>query len=102
MGDELNREIEKTINSLDNPTPLKTDPYFYSRLKLRMEEESKVATSWKWSLAATVLLVILNATFILNFWPDNAMETDPIEALAGEYSATWPSLYDNDFIYENE
>lgn len=101
MREEVKREIEKTINSMDRPTPLKTDPYFYSRLKLRTTEEPAAPIVWKWSLAATVLLVVLNAAFILNFWPDRTTEIEAIEFLADEYSATWPSIY-NDFVYENE
>lgn len=103
MSEKLNNEVRKTMESLDNIERLGTDPYFYTRLKARMDlEKSSISMSWKWSLASVVILVILNSIVFLRSWPEYNSEAEAIEMLANEYGNTWPSIYNSDLIYENE
>lgn len=103
MNDKLKREVDKTIDSLDGVAKLKTSPYFYTRLKARMEEqETSWAASWKWSLAGTILVIILNMAVMLNASYSEVSEEEVIEQLAMEYSSQGPSIYNNDLVNESE
>ncbi|MEM1406552.1 MAG: hypothetical protein AAGG59_07245 [Bacteroidota bacterium] len=102
MNDKLKREVDKTMGSLDGVTKLKTSPYFYARLKARMEQETSWTASWKWSLAGTMVVIILNVVVMLNYSYSRVSEEEVIEQLAIEYSSEGPSIYNNDLTDESE
>lgn len=102
MNKETENEIEKTLNSLNDLTGAKTDPYFYTRLTSRVENARASAVYLRWALATTFVVIILNAVFISNYSVLEEAEVDTVETLAVEYGTEWPSLYDNDISYENE
>ncbi|MEM9856237.1 MAG: hypothetical protein AAF843_02710 [Bacteroidota bacterium] len=102
MTKRVDNEVKRTLESLDNLKSASTDPYFYTRLKGRMEEDSQVRIASKWSLAGTGVVIILNVLFLVGMLSGSTSDTEMIEELAVEYNSAWPSLYNNDLIYENE
>lgn len=67
---DIEDEINRTMNSLDDLDHADPGPYFYTRLKARMDRENEGETiqtwvySWKFGLA--VILLLLNVGIL--FW----------------------------------
>ncbi|MEM7110031.1 MAG: hypothetical protein AAF519_17520 [Bacteroidota bacterium] len=102
MTKQADNEIKKTLESLDKIKAVAPDAFFYTRLKARMEEESRAKVAWKWSLAGTCLVLVLNAMFLMTNLSTSTSETEMIEELAVQYNSEWPSIYNNELLYENE
>lgn len=76
--EEINKRVEATINCLDNVTPVTPQPFFYTRLKARIEKEEQAGNS-VWNtltgifvkpavLAVSLtLLIAVNALFFVFF-----------------------------------
>jgi len=63
---EKNKEIERTLNSLDNLQKAEMHPFLYEKIKHRMVEranEKNTGTSFSWKLASVLLLVIFLNVF---------------------------------------
>ena len=44
--EKIQQEIQKTIDCFDQAEPIKADSFFYTRLKAKMNRQTK--TSWQW------------------------------------------------------
>ncbi|MEM6522181.1 MAG: hypothetical protein AAGF85_00175 [Bacteroidota bacterium] len=95
-------EIKRTLESLDSLGHASLDAYFYTRLKARMEEDSQTRAAWKWGLAGTFLVIVLNVMFFVPYLSGNTSDIEMIEELAVQYNSEWPSIYNNEMLYENE
>ncbi len=90
-NDQLHKEVEKTLQSLDDIERAETDAFFYSRLSSKLEHRSQPAfqphtsQNFAFAFSAAVLLLImsLNIMFISNY---RQAETEP-EATYGQ--AQW-------------
>ncbi|MDX2245683.1 MAG: hypothetical protein SF052_02835 [Bacteroidia bacterium] len=95
----LSEEVRQTMESLDTLTRATPGPFFYTRLKARMEGSQNIAMplwySWvlqpRWSLPVITMLVILNIGAI--WWTQNhsSSQTSPkqdyLESLSKEISS---------------
>jgi len=91
---DIEKEIEKTLNSFDENKAVKVKPYFYTRLTARMEvNNTQTNISLKWSIAALVLIVLVNLVSLLSIPAETEEEFDPIEMMASEYSLTNSDIY---------
>ncbi|MDR9417971.1 hypothetical protein [Gracilimonas sp.] len=100
---KTDREVEKTMQSLDGFQPAKTDPFFYSRLSAKLEnrEETELEGSFNYgfafSMAAVVVFLFLNVislSMYQNIIPDEpATEQEIVEELTYEYQALDLSYY---------
>ncbi|MEZ4775593.1 MAG: hypothetical protein R3D00_20575 [Bacteroidia bacterium] len=96
--EQLSEEIDQTMNSLDGLSRATPGPFFYTRLKARMDSESIAArtASWyswllkpQWSLAMVAFLLVLNVGAILWYLEKpQKSQTDYIESLSGEISGS--------------
>lgn len=104
--EQFSEEIKQTMDSLDDLSRATPGPFFYTRLKARMESEimdrgAASLYSWflqpRWSLAWVTLLLLLNLGAIL--WTVSKTgdsQPDYIEYLSGEISgvsADYQSFY---------
>jgi len=90
-------EINKTLNSLDGVSEVKVSPYFYTRLSARMKRnEIAHASIWNWSIAAIVLMVLVNVVSLINISTDTEETVDVIDLMASEYSLKNDDLYNTE------
>ena len=90
----IDQEVEKTLTSLDELTEVKVKPYFYTRLTARMEhQDARIPVSWRWSLAAIALIVLLNVVSLLNYSSADTTSSDPLDELTAEYTISSLDIY---------
>ena len=91
--EKIEQEVEKTLAMFDKKTDLKPNPYFYTRVKQRIEEKRKP----KYSVAAILkpafftMLLVLNVTTVV--WYTN---TDSIVTIS-ETKTELADILKNDF-----
>lgn len=106
----IDREVDRTMQSLDGLEPAKTDAFFYSRLTAKLEHREEVAGAGKGSLeygfafavAAVLLIISLNVISISKY--NQILEQDSItstssrdelvEELASEYQVVDLNYYE--------
>lgn len=101
----IDQEVDKTMNALDGLAPAKTDPFFYSRLSAKLENrdqtehEESFSFGFAFSMAAVVIFLTLNIASI-SFYGDQFVDDDPIQQefideIAYEYQVFDLSYYEN-------
>ena len=97
-NDQINREVDKTLASLDHIHKAVTDPFFYSRLEARLNHIKDQATRpFSWKIAATVALAVTINTFVwFNVWKESAYtgEVASLDSFAEEYNLELMDIYD--------
>ncbi|MDZ7806352.1 MAG: hypothetical protein U5K71_04470 [Gracilimonas sp.] len=106
----IHEEVDKTLRSLDNIEPAKTDAFFYSRLTAKLENRKekgyqlsgKTEFGFKLAVAAVLIMVSLNLISLIQFQPvttDTAEAEATTENWAEEFTASYQVLdlgyYDN-------
>lgn len=90
----INQEVNKTLDSLNQLPTIKVKPFFYTRLMAKMEEEeSHVSVFRNWSLATMALIILINVVSIMSLWSESQEADEVIELMASEYSLTNIDLY---------
>lgn len=95
---DIHREVEKTMHSLDGLEPAATDDSFYSRLQARMESREEPEYSLAWGIAAGLIILLMNVLSVLYF-VDSSSSADTISqeeltAFAETYALTTPVIYE--------
>lgn len=95
-------EVDKTMRSLDNIEPAKTDAFFYSRLTAKFDHRNenisqlstKTEFGFKLAVAAVLVMVSLNLISLIQFQPANetAESATPAENWAEEFAASYQVL----------
>ncbi|UII23106.1 hypothetical protein [Fulvivirga ligni] len=102
----IEKEVDSTMSSMDNLERATVKPFFYTRLQARMNKEREYVTSagWKWSMAAVILLLVMNAFTLLQVDSTDSAEgnSDEVELLSQEYSVSTFDIYEEDIMIENE
>ncbi len=93
---DIEQEVERTLQLADSLDKKKADPYFYTRLKARMDHAVAPPSWWgalfgkpQVKLASLGLIVVVNAITIYNtFHPSMGSEdsrSEQIETLISDY-----------------
>ena len=96
----IDREVERTLDSLDHINDIEVGPFFYARLKARIQAPSETSPPWLFRfllgrrapalLASVLVLNILTAVVILR--DDNGTQAevreDYVSVVASEYFMT--------------
>jgi len=104
--DQLSKEIEATLNSLDGVSRAETAPYFYTRLEAKLETRRVGSPSLLYRLltrpavAVSILTIflVLNIMAIKGLTNDNtsaATKTASLQSFATEYNLNTTSVYNN-------
>jgi hypothetical protein len=98
----IHEEVDKTLRSLDNIEPAKTDAFFYSRLTAKFDRRNannyqlsdKTEFGFKVAVAAVLIMVSLNLISLIQFQPanDTAEPATPTENWAEEFTASYQVL----------
>ncbi len=89
------REVEKTLTSLDGMERATTDDFFYSRVSARLEKRNKAKESSGFGVvlaaAAVFVMLVLNLISISQYTPTTdttaTTRTEVIEQLASDYQS---------------
>ena len=90
----VNEEIEKTMQSLDGITTAEPQPFFYTRLKVRMENaQAAMPPQMRWVLkpaylfSTLAIIILLNIVSAMNYSKSTNQNSDEqsIEGFAKEY-----------------
>ena len=98
---EIDLQVEKTLARLDNLRKATANPFFYTRLKSKLEQPPVRFMSSSWELrigvASLVLLIALNIVSLLRLTTrQQGTPQTTVESFAREYG-----LYDSD-VYERQ
>ncbi|MFT4735146.1 MAG: hypothetical protein ACI9DJ_000165 [Algoriphagus sp.] len=87
MENRLNEEVQKTLTSLENVKAASAPDFFYTRLKIRMENElSKQKSSFSWILKpafvvpALALVLAINVVTVRQFLKSDNAEVSSLTA----------------------
>jgi type VI protein secretion system component VasF len=97
MENDLQKRIEETLDSANHVKPVSPKPFFYTRLKAKMEIESSpsVIQLIPTSLRATcALILIMNAAFFFSTFFQSKTENTS-QQLASFYEFNSTSVYSN-------
>jgi len=90
---DINEEVEKTLQALDDFEQVEANPYFMTRLMQRIEnekkeEESRPSFSWVtlWQPALFAMLIIVNAYTFYQFSSHSTTDDAGLSTLMDEYS----------------
>jgi hypothetical protein len=86
-NDQLHKEVEKTLQSLDEIDQAKTDAFFYSRLSSKLEHrnEPEIQTqpagnfAFAFSTVVLLLLISFNLIFVTTNQQSNTIENTTTE-----------------------
>ncbi|RYY88221.1 MAG: hypothetical protein EOO15_09655 [Chitinophagaceae bacterium] len=87
------QRIDDILNSLDGATRAEAPPYFYSKLRNRMNS-SLLPKPLAWRLAlALVVVALLNVMTLRAVRNEGPADDSNAQAIASEYSLTMPETY---------
>ena len=93
-NNKINKEVEKTLNSLEGIKKAEVKPFFYTRLSARLNDEKEIGPGfkWQWAMAMVIFIMLLNGFAYLNLWSEEVEEQE-IELLADEYAIDYSDVY---------
>ncbi len=107
---EIEKEVDKTLRSLDHIKKAKTDAYFYARLEERLNSRDAISTWDIWAslwkepryllgALSVVLIIFVNVYSVIQYdhlpeW-DSATNEEVEHTLAEEYIPDLPILYND-------
>lgn len=96
-NNKVNKEVEKTLSSLDELKRAEVKPFFYTRLTAKLENDTLRGASfkWQWAVAVVMMVMLLNGLVFSSLWPVSN-EDQEIELLADEYGVDYVDLYSQD------
>lgn len=86
----IDREVEKTLQALDNLEPAKTDDFFFSRVMAKMEHRQQPAPKsgsfeFGFALAAASILIIASLNVLsISAYSSSTLQEETEETLALE------------------
>ncbi len=109
INKKIEKEIENTLDCFEQHPRLKANPYFYARLKARMELEKR--KDWKFvpiifKPAFLLMILLLNAITIVSFFAGQSRPADNreqlLKAFAQEMTLDSNQISPNLIQYEQE
>ena len=97
--EHIDREVEKTLGSLDGISRAHANPYLFTRIKARMQPNSiweQFVARPVVAFAALVLVILINAFVLFNSGSNTTTEQEgiAINDIADEYNLASTSNYD--------
>ncbi|MBL3656451.1 hypothetical protein [Fulvivirga sediminis] len=103
---DLDNEVEKILHSLDGVERARLSPFFYTKVKTRLQTrvEKVDRVAWTWALTAMVVLLVLNVLVMIkeDLRSNDDYGTDDIEFLTEEYSVNTFNIYEEEQLEEDE
>ena len=98
--EDIDKKVVDTLSSLDDVERAEVSPFFYTRLKARMQKEEKgfwslfINPQFSMAVAGVFLLFCLNFYMMINYEGTNGIQEDEVSTLISDYQI------DADYIYE--
>ncbi len=99
----IEKKVRRTLSALDSADPAKTDDYFYTRLRARLDREEEKASAWSgvllrkpaWLMAAVLMILSLEAIWLFREgW--SATDVQSAESFVEYYQLQPAYPYQND------
>lgn len=94
--EDIHKEIDRTLQSLDVVDKARPRPFFYTRLKARLEKDGEKSTQIALPLlrlAAALFFLINISTALLIAKQNDILSEEPIETLSEEYFGQGSTFY---------
>ncbi len=98
--EELQKELEKTLSIIDNLPKAEPKPFFFGRLKHRMNATKDNHIIFEWALnlrvsaVIVVLLLVINCFIAFNYEGQATSPIDDYGAILSDYSLESIGLYE--------
>lgn len=98
--EDIDKKVADALSSLDDVERAEVSPFFYTRLKARMQKEEKgfwslfINPQFSMAVAGVFLLFCLNFYMMINYKSTNGIKEDEVSAFISDYQI------DADYIYE--
>jgi len=91
---------DEYINSLQGIQQVETDPFFYTRLKARMEKDINTDRGFSlkpaWLVSLLAIFVVINSYFLITqaqFSKETSSQSTPLQKFATEYDLSVSTPY---------
>ncbi len=91
--EKIKREIEKTLSQFENVKPLEPNPFLYTRIQQRLNEQKKVSFSLTGILKPALFTVLFSINIITVFWYTNSSNS----AIQSNSSESLVEIFSSDF-----
>lgn len=98
--EDIDKKVADTLSSLDNTGRAEVTPFFYTRLKARMQAEEKgfwslfANTRFSMAVASVFLLLCLNSYVLLNYEVSTGTQPDEVSAFISDYQIDTGNIYE--------
>ena len=98
--EDIDKKIAKTLSSLDDVERAKANPFFYTRLKAKMEEEKRgfwalfTIPQFSMAVASVFLLLCLNFYLMINYELNASTQTDEVSTFISDYQINVGDIYE--------
>jgi hypothetical protein len=105
--EHINREVEKTLQSLDNATRAEANPFLFTRIKARMERKNGwerityLVTRPAVAFSVLFLVIALNGLVLLNSSNSESQPVDQQESIAVNDIADEYNMASSSYYFEN-
>lgn len=87
----LQKEITKTLGALDNWKQIETDPFFYTRLSVRIENKT---SAFNWFLNSPILKpALITMTLLINIFTINYLITTNASTQTNDFVSAFTEEY---------
>ena len=98
--EDIDKKVADTLSSLDNMERARATPFFYTRLKARMQMEERgfwslfANTGFSMAVAGVFLLLCINSYVMLNYDVGTGNQQDEVSAFINDYQIDTGNIYE--------
>ncbi|HBH25763.1 MAG TPA: hypothetical protein DDY13_20405 [Cytophagales bacterium] len=101
--EDIEREVDNTLNSLEGLNRVEAPPFFYTRLEGRlMDRGRQVLPYLKVQWATLIVLLLVNAFGLWVYYNPSAQTTSELDAIKTEYGLVYYTIDDYDQLLTTE
>ncbi len=98
--EDIDKKIERTLSSLDHMERASVNPFFYTRLKAKMEAEKRgfralfTIPQFSMAVASVFLLLCLNFYVVISYEYDASTQADEVSTFISDYQINVGDIYE--------
>ncbi|MDN5215315.1 hypothetical protein QQ020_24765 [Fulvivirgaceae bacterium BMA12] len=98
--EDIDKKIERTLSSFDHIERASVNPFFYTRLKAKMETEKRgfwslfTIPQFSMAVASVFLLLCLNFYVVINYEYNANSQADEVSTFISDYQINVGDIYE--------
>ena len=98
--EDIEKKVADTLSSLDNVERARVNPFFFARMKAKMQAEKGgfgslfVSPQFSMAVASVILLLCLNFYIMISYEVDNSTQPDEVSAFIDGYQIEIGTVYE--------